>query len=54
MEGRQETERRYGWALDICIGLLGESRLARVILPQDIQPLRVTLISERATSTVDQ
>lgn len=48
-----ETERRYGWALDICVGLLGENRLGRVILPEDIQQLRVTLISDRATFTVN-
>lgn len=48
-----ETERRYGWALDICVGLLGENRLASVILPEDIQNLRVELIEERAPSTAN-
>lgn len=48
-----ETERRYTWALDICIGMLGEDRLGSVILPEDIQHLRVELIEERAPSTVN-
>lgn len=48
-----ETERRYGWALDICVGMLGEQRLASSILPEDIQNLRVELIEHRAPSTVN-
>lgn len=48
-----ETERRYGWALDICIELLGESRLIGALMPEDIQRLRVDLISSRAASTVN-
>lgn len=48
-----ETERRYTWALDICVGLLGEDRLGSVILPEDIQNLRVELIEDRAPSTVN-
>lgn len=49
----EETERRYGWALDICIDLLGKDRLGSVLLPEDIQKLRVDLIADRATSTVN-
>lgn len=48
-----ETERRYGWALDICIDLLGAERMASILLPEDIQRLRVELIAERAASTVN-
>jgi integrase len=48
-----ETERRYGWALGICIELLGKDRLASLLLPEDIQKLRVELIEERATSTAN-
>lgn len=48
-----ETERRYGWALDICIDLLGQDRMASILLPEDIQRLRVDLIAERAASTVN-
>ena len=49
----EETERRYSLALDICIELLGKDRLASVLLPEDIQNLRVTLIATRTTSTVN-
>lgn len=49
----EETERRYGWALNICIDLLGKDRLASALLPEDIQTLRVQLIEDRATSTVN-
>ena len=49
----EETERRYGMALDICIELLGKDRLASVMMPEDIQNLRVTLITTRTTSTVN-
>ena len=48
-----ETERRYGWALGICVDLLGKDRLASLLLPEDIQKLRVDLIEERATSTTN-
>jgi integrase len=48
-----ETERRYGWALGICVELLGKDRLASLLLPEDIQKLRVELIEERATSTAN-
>lgn len=48
-----ETERRYGWALDICIELLGKDRLASLLLPEDVQKLRVELIEDRATSTAN-
>ncbi|QMV65153.1 site-specific integrase [Pseudomonas berkeleyensis] len=49
----EETERRYVLALDICIELLGKDRLASVLMPEDIQNLRVTLITTRTTSTVN-
>lgn len=49
----EETERRYGWAIDICVGMLGKDRLASVLLPEDIQQLRVDLIEDRATSTAN-
>ena len=49
----EETERRYGWALDICVAELGKDRLGSVLLPEDIQRLRVDLIASRATSTVN-
>ncbi len=48
-----ETESRYGSALDICIELLGKNRLGSTLLPEDIQQLRVDLIEDRATSTVN-
>lgn len=49
----EETEQRYSMALDICIELLGKERLASVLIPEDIQNLRVTLIATRTTSTVN-
>ncbi|MFL9808473.1 MAG: DUF3596 domain-containing protein [Pseudomonas sp.] len=49
----EETESRYNIALDICIDLLGQDRLGSVLLPEDIQKLRVVLIETRATSTVN-
>lgn len=48
-----ETENRYNFALDICVGLLGNDRLGSVLLPEDIQKLRVNLIEDRATSTAN-
>lgn len=48
-----ETERRYNWALDTCVGMLGDDRLGSVILPEDIQTLRVELIADRVPSTVN-
>ncbi|MFC0709248.1 Arm DNA-binding domain-containing protein [Azorhizophilus paspali] len=48
-----ETESRYSLALDICIDLLGKDRLGSALLPEDIQHLRVQLIEDRATSTVN-
>jgi len=49
----KETESRYGIALDICTDMLGRDRLGSVLLPEDIQKLRVSLIETRATSTVN-
>lgn len=49
----EETERRYGSALDICIEMLGKDRLGSTLLPEDIQKLRVELIEERETSTAN-
>lgn len=48
-----DTESRYATALNVCLELLGPERLASVLLPEDIQKLRVDLIEERATSTVN-
>lgn len=48
-----ETERRYGLALDICVDLIGRDRMASVLIPEDIQRLRVDLIAGRAASTVN-
>ena len=48
-----ETEIRYNWALNKCVELLGENRLASILLPEDIQTLRVDLIADRAPSTVN-
>lgn len=47
------TEEKYGYALDICTGLVGKERLAGVLLPEDIQLLRNMLIADRAPSTVN-
>ncbi|MDT4822135.1 putative defective protein IntQ [compost metagenome] len=48
-----DTESRYATALNVCLDLLGPDRLASALLPEDIQKLRVDLIEERATSTVN-
>ncbi len=48
-----ETEEKYGYALDICTELIGKDRLAGVLLPEDIQRLRMLLIADRAPSTVN-
>ncbi len=48
-----DTESRYATAMNVCLDLLGPDRLASVLLPEDIQKLRVDLIEERATSTVN-
>lgn len=45
------TEDRYSRALDICVDLVGRDRLAGILLPEDIQQLRATLIETRAPST---
>ncbi|GGU68433.1 integrase [Pseudomonas laurentiana] len=45
------TEEKYGYALDICVDLIGADRLAGVLLPEDIQLLRTKLIADRAPST---
>ncbi|POM11523.1 integrase [Pseudomonas sp. WP001] len=47
------TEEKYGYALDICIALLGPERMAGIPLPQDIQLLRTQLIATRAPSTAN-
>ena len=47
------TEEKYGYALDICTELLGQDRLASILLPEDIQLLRTKLISTRAPSTAN-
>lgn len=47
------TEEKYGYALDVCIALVGIDRLAGVLLPEDIQLLRTLLIADRAPSTVN-
>jgi len=49
----EETESRYSSALDICLDLLGRDRLASILMPEDVQQLRVELIAGRATSTVN-
>ncbi|WP_339079660.1 site-specific integrase [Pseudomonas sp. TMP9] len=49
----EQTESRYNAALDICVDLLGRDRLASILLPEDVQQLRVELIAGRATSTVN-
>lgn len=48
-----ETESRYRGALDICVNLLGPDKMASVLIPADIQALRVELINERAASTTN-
>lgn len=47
------TEDRYGYALDICTDLVGKDRLAGILLPEDIQTLRIQLIETRAPSTTN-
>lgn len=47
------TEDKYGYALDICVNLLGVDRLASILLPEDIQRLRTQLIESRAPSTAN-
>nr|WP_306456362.1 site-specific integrase [Pseudomonas sp. LJDD11] len=47
------TEDRYGYALDICTELVGKDRLAGILLPEDIQTLRIQLIETRAPSTTN-
>jgi integrase len=47
------TEEKYGYALDICIALLGPERMAGILLPQDIQLLRTQLIATLAPSTAN-
>ncbi len=47
------TEEKYGYALDICVELVGKDRLAGVLLPEDVQTLRAELIESRAPSTAN-
>lgn len=47
------TEEKYGYAIDICIELVGKDRLAGILLPEDIQALRALLIETRAPSTAN-
>lgn len=47
------TEEKYGYALDICVGLVGGNRLAQILIPEDIQILRTKLIADRAPSTAN-
>lgn len=47
------TEDRYGYALNICTDLVGEDRLASILLPEDIHTLRSQLIESRAPSTTN-
>jgi integrase len=47
------TEEKYGYALDICVELVGKDRLAGILLPEDIQALRAQLIETRAPSTAN-
>lgn len=49
----EQTESRYNAALDICVDLLGRDRLASILLPEDVQQLRVNLIVGRAIPTVN-
>lgn len=48
-----ETQSRYETALDVCVDTVGRNRMASALLPEDIQKLRVDLISTRAVSTVN-
>lgn len=47
------TEEKYGYALDICVELVGKDRLAGILLPEDIQALRAQLIETRTPSTAN-
>ncbi|WP_110968299.1 site-specific integrase [Pseudomonas huaxiensis] len=47
------TEEKYGYAIDICVELVGKDRLAGVLLPEDIHKLRAQLIETRAPSTAN-
>lgn len=47
------TEEKYGYALDICLGMIGADRQANILLPEDIHLLRTKLIADRAPSTVN-
>lgn len=47
------TEEKYGYAIDICVDLVGKDRLAGVLLPEDIHTLRARLIETRAPSTAN-
>lgn len=47
------SEEKYGYALDICVELVGKDRLAGILLPEDIQALRAQLIATRAPSTAN-
>lgn len=48
-----ETESRYRVALASTLELLGRQRLAQALLPEDIQHLRVELVSGRAVATAN-
>lgn len=47
------TEEKYGYAIDICVELVGKDRLAGVLLPEDIHKPRAQLIETRAPSTAN-
>lgn len=47
------TEEKYAYAIDICVAIVGEDRLAGILLPEDIQVLRARLIETRAPSTAN-
>lgn len=47
------TEEKYGYALDICTELMGQDRMAGILLPEDVQLLRTQLIATRAPSTAN-
>lgn len=47
------TEEKYAYAIDICVAIVGEDRLAGILLPEDIQILRARLIETRAPSTAN-
>lgn len=48
-----ETESRYETALDECLETIGRDKQVDILLPADIQQLRVDLIATRAVSTVN-